>query len=841
MIDINVKFDVDREVDRVAYNWWSKGFTVIPFNVNSDVKQPLVEWKQWENKCQSPVEFVTLPWDRANGFAVLCGKPNEKGQSVIVVDYDVKKTSKEAQDIGRKVIRYLPTTSRERTISGGEHHIYLSQKPAKTISAYHDSAAVELLGENKLCIMYPSNGYSKINDNLPTEVDDIEALFYEALRKAGVRIISKRRRQTSKRRGPIRIGSLRPCFERLMKKAHLSHDERVALVIEVEHTGMSTDEIKRLFHQHQAWEVNYDPQTTDKQIDSIIGRYERLKRERLMQIGACFEECPLWTFDDCRDVFVENVSGTLSLIFERAVRGARIKALRNGEAITGWITVEKPEKLRTSRSAKILRDLLKEEHPADWGIIQERIIQRIEDFILRRKDQSIQNEEDEKREEDPDVEKEVERIFSSEDPLSEIKKHLDNLIAGEDYNKLTIFLLLLSGKLKDPSLKQMILLKGESGGGKSKLMEIADLYKTKKVGRFTEHAVDYAELRGYEVLKLKEIGLMDEEKQGVSTLKFLSADDEGYTVEYTTRDPETNELVTKTKRIPPITVISSTTRVSIDPQFTRRNWIISPDESEAQTLRVARWIERYERERAEVLLGLRKETSYEFSQKVLRTFLSRLEDYQVIIPFPRAINEILEPSSLRVRGDYKKLLALVKFYVILLQNKLPKIQTEKSKVLIATPDAAIKAINVALEPLTMMTAELDRRTEETLRILMDLKKTRKGDEIIKEDKDEIARRRGVSPKTVHRYLNELENSGYLGSRGTGTKRDPKTWYLIYDIDVIKRKLSKITDVLESPTILYNKMVKEAQEWLNSIRDVTHSKIGYISEENRECDPFIFRF
>ena len=65
----------------------------------------------------------------------------------------------------------------------------------------------------------------------------------------------------------------------------------------------------------------------------------------------------------------------------------------------------------------------------------------------------------------------------------------------------------------------------EPAGGKTHLMRIADAFKTKSVGRFTAHALDYSNLQDYEVLRLKELGSMDQEFQGVSTVKFLSADD----------------------------------------------------------------------------------------------------------------------------------------------------------------------------------------------------------------------------------------------------------------------------------------------------------------------------
>jgi len=499
-------------------------------------------------------------------------------------------------------------------------------------------------------------------------------------------------------------------------------------------------------------------------------------------------------------------------------REIKVKAVSGGKSVTGWVTVESPEKLRTSHNAKVLRELLKTAYPKDWRAVLENSIGRVEKAVANWKPElKERNHEHEDVKVDPEIEAEVQKILESSDPLGKIKEYLDNIIAGEDANKLTIFLLLLSGKCEDPRLKQMILLKGEAGGGKTTLMTIADLFKTKQVGRFTEHALDYTTLEGYEVLKLKEIGVIDEEKQGVSTLKFLSAEDAGYIIEFTVKDKETGEFTTKTKRIPAITVISSTTRVALDPQYSRRNWILSPNETEKQTLKIARWIERSEREKAEVLLGLRKETSYSFSMKVLKALVREIKAISIIIPFTKTLLDILDSSSLRVRGDYKKILGLVKFYSILMQNHLPKIPTTNSHSVIVTPEVALEAVNVALGPLTLMTSELDKRTENTLQALNDLGVTAEGTPIDNDVRGKIAVRGGWASQTVRRYLNELENQGYLSSN----EKRPKTYRLLYDMSVIRQKLSGISEKMENTDNLILTMRKEAQEWLNLL-SVTNS-------------------
>ena len=184
---------------------------------------------------------------------------------------------------------------------------------------------------------------------------------------------------------------------------------------------------------------------------------------------------------------------------------------------------------------------------------------------------------------DPETEAKIEaalqEIINADNQLKMLSKHLDNLNIGEDDTKKAVVVLALSGKCKD-ELKQIILFKATEGAGKSTIMRVTSKgFKVKDVGRFSSHALDYTDLGGYEILSLKELGAMDEETQGVSTLKFLSSDDMGYTVEVTVRDEETGRFTTEQHKIPPITTISSTTRLQLDPQFERRAWLFGLDES----------------------------------------------------------------------------------------------------------------------------------------------------------------------------------------------------------------------------------------------------------------------
>lgn len=426
------------------------------------------------------------------------------------------------------------------------------------------------------------------------------------------------------------------------------------------------------------------------------------------------------------------------------------------------------------------------------------------------------------------IELEVQKIVDADNQLDALSPHLDNMIVGENDVKKAAAILLLSGKVPNPKMKQIILFKSTEGAGKSHTAtSLTRGYKTKHVGRFSEHALDYTDLKGYEVLFLKELGLMDEEKQGVSTLKFLSSDDLGYTVEVTVKDEETGKFTTEQRRIPPITVISTTTRLIMDKQFERRAFPFGLDETSEQTKAIAGWTAKNELEEAGKLLGTRKSTSQEFSSAVYSRFIEGFVPKNIIVPFPKTLLKVLGVEVLRVRGDMNKLLTFMKLYGQLNVKRLKS--AGKDGLYVLSSDVALEALNIILEPLSDMLSRIDKRTKqvfEGLKGIVDVKSVlvckvntemlvrhdAKGSEIDKKIRDRVAVKIGKSESTVRKFLNQLESGGYVSS----DDKKPKTFTLLYDISEIETKISGISCKIKSHDTLVTEMDKEAQEWRGSL-------------------------
>jgi len=149
-------------------------------------KKPLHRWQHLLNERQTEEEFNALPWDEADQFAVVCGKKANNGLYLGVIDVDVKRLPVNVANTALSLMRRFIITQTERTPSGGFHLVFWSIAPVKTIPRYHDVCGLELLGEGKLCIMSPSKGYSKVNDNLPSEVSNLTQVFFEVLEEEGI-------------------------------------------------------------------------------------------------------------------------------------------------------------------------------------------------------------------------------------------------------------------------------------------------------------------------------------------------------------------------------------------------------------------------------------------------------------------------------------------------------------------------------------------------------------------------------------------------------------------------------------------------------------------------------
>ena len=391
---------------------------------------------------------------------------------------------------------------------------------------------------------------------------------------------------------------------------------------------------------------------------------------------------------------------------------------------------------------------------------------------------------------DPSIMAEAEAALNSGDPMENIAGYLDKIITGETQNKRLIFALLLSGKYPNKKMKQIVVLTEQPGAGKTTLANsITNLFRTHKVGRLTAHALDYSELANYEILYIQELGYLDAEDQGVSTLKFFSSEDQGYTIDFVIKD-EHGRLKTEEKKLDPITIVTSKAKIELDDQLKRRAWVLSPDTSEEQTAMVLNFKKKSNNQEDEKALSILEETEKEHANKVLKAVVSLINPYEVIIPYRNSLYSLLNKRILRSRGDADKLEALVKLLSLIYQRKLPKLKKGEKEVIVATPFILDKALEIGYDALITMTTNVEppvRKLFEAIRSVLsngpELRFGHEGEVYDRGDRERLARYLNVTEKTVRNYFKALVREGIASDEHESKKAEIK-FKLIRDFEDI---------------------------------------------------------
>jgi len=253
------------ELRAAAEAYWNQGLSIVLMTVLEDGKKDALHtWKQWETRRQTREEFDALPWLKAERFAVVCGVQGINSLYFTPIDTD-------DPDFDQNLLRVTQT---DRTPKGGHHFVYWSRVNARG-KKLHD-LKIELLGKGNLCLMYPSKDYVRVNDNLPTEIDDIREVFESLAEKLGGH--AKPRLENNR----VRFC----CREALARDNHIDHLMRLAIASEYKRAGYSNEDIVQLFKAQD----DYDHDKCLVQVESAdpskAARYETIK-----EYGYCYPEC----------------------------------------------------------------------------------------------------------------------------------------------------------------------------------------------------------------------------------------------------------------------------------------------------------------------------------------------------------------------------------------------------------------------------------------------------------------------------------------------------------------------------------------------------------------------
>lgn len=265
-----------------------------------------------------------------------------------------------------------------------------------------------------------------------------------------------------------------------------------------------------------------------------------------------------------------------------------------------------------------------------------------------------------------------EAVALGNDPalLYKVKCDLDKPIAGEDKNKLHVF---LDGCTTLSARPLGCIITGDSSAGKSHLLNHA-LMHFKKLGivedftRLTEASPDRLgkDYNG-RILIIQEIRGMEKAQ---ATLRVWIS--EGKLRLLTTMKDEKGNITTgtiETKGIP--VFMTTTTNVEPDEEMVNRLSILSIDETQEQTDRILE----FEAAEYEDLIDVEELEPDPTICDFLRCCLLPM---RVGIPFARLLKKAFPKDTVRVRRDFKKLLNIIYAVTFIHQNQRPQLQSKTS-------------------------------------------------------------------------------------------------------------------------------------------------------------------
>jgi len=288
-------------------------------------------------------------------------------------------------------------------------------------------------------------------------------------------------------------------------------------------------------------------------------------------------------------------------------------------------------------------------------------------------------------------------------------------IVGEETNKLTGYLCVVSRKLPEPLA---VMIQSSSAAGKTALMEAVLSFVPE------EDKVQYSAMTGQSLFYLgdrdvrhKVLGIAEEEgvRQAAYALKLLQSEGE-LTIASTGKDPSTGKLITHEYRVEgPVMIFMTTTAVQIeDEELQNRCITLGVNEDREQT-RAIHALQR-ECQTLEGLLAKQKRTAI---RKVHKNAQRLLRPLAVANPYANLLT--FRDDCMRTRRDHMKYLILIRAIALLHQYqrevKTQAVEGHKTEYIEATLADIAVANRLANEVLGRSLDELSPQTRRLLLLL----------------------------------------------------------------------------------------------------------------------------
>jgi predicted transcriptional regulator len=432
----------------------------------------------------------------------------------------------------------------------------------------------------------------------------------------------------------------------------------------------------------------------------------------------------------------------------------KVRAVKDGKAATSWVTVESPEKLRTSQNAKFLRKILQEEYPANWQAHLEETIGRIEsaasNFTPQKKaeedetETKIFDEETLSRARNllatPEFFYKLGEVFEKGFIVPRINK--PRFVIGEERNKRLIGPLLIgAAKLGMTSIIKVL---GEPGTAKDTMLRMwLQLLSIKAVERsyMTAASLRYSpDMKDADLLYIPDTPELQGEMG--RQLRFMRSDDGGLVSEYAVRDPESGEMTTKVVTLPIKGVATTSNAVTGDTALESGMWTLTTDPRLELT-------EEVKKEKLKFRAGKRSLISDQELDLWKAAFKILVdEEPQEIpqIPYAEQLFNLLKSERSESRRDPDKLCDLIGLIAW-----MRRFQKPKEKRMEADLVDLYFALQLGLDAITQTISELSPKEQQIFDVFGDAALTCR----------DVADATKIPNKSCYIYLEKLVDKGYL--------------------------------------------------------------------------------
>jgi len=303
-------------------------------------------------------------------------------------------------------------------------------------------------------------------------------------------------------------------------------------------------------------------------------------------------------------------------------------------------------------------------------------------------------------------------LLKEEDILKKIEELITRSgYVGEVRNKKLVYLACTSRKLPGKKKAISLITKGESGSGKSDLVNrVFKLIPTRDIKEFT-YITSKALLHTLDDLSNKILCVLEREGGEQSDYTIRTAlSEEKISIMMSVKNPETGNWEAIEKKIPAkgLVYIETTVKDDTDPQNASRTFEFFTDSSPEQTRKVLH-----------AQAATYNEDLLESEFKIFRCLQELLEPIPTEIPFAEELAEQFPVNQVRARRDFPRLLALIEVSAFLHQKNRTKKEINGVEHIIAN-DIDLKNSMEIVEPILSQTYKgLTPKEEKLISVIKD--------------------------------------------------------------------------------------------------------------------------